>query len=43
MKDRELLKSPGIMGGDGAAADVLRGEYDLKNMQLFCNEAKIDI
>lgn len=43
MKDRELLKSPGIMGGDGAAADVLRGEYDLKNMQLFCNEAEIDI
>lgn len=43
MKERELLKSPGIMGGDGAAADVLRGEFDLKNMQVFCNEAEIDI
>lgn len=43
MKERELLKSPGIMGGDGAAADVLRWEFDLKNMQVFCNEAEIDI
>ena len=43
MKERELLKSPGIMGGDAASADLLRGEYDLKNMQIFCNEADIDI
>lgn len=43
MPERELLKSPGIMGGDGAAADVLRGEYDLKNMQIFCNQANVDI
>ncbi|MBE6809691.1 MAG: G-D-S-L family lipolytic protein [Ruminococcaceae bacterium] len=43
MKERELLKSPGIMGGDGTAADALRGEYDLKNMQIFCNEAEVDI
>lgn len=43
MKERHLLKSPGIMGGDGAAADTLRGEFDLKNMQLFCTEANVDI
>ncbi len=43
MRERALLKSPGIMGGDGAAADTLRGEFDLKNMQLFCTEANVDI
>ena len=31
------------MGGDGAAADMLRGEFDHKNMQLFCTEANVDI
>ena len=43
MKDRKDLKSPGIMGGDGTAADAKRGEFDLFNMQIFCNEANIDI
>lgn len=43
MRDRSELKSPGIMGGDGAAADMLRGEYDLKNMQIFCGEAPVSI
>lgn len=43
MRDRSELKSPGIMGGDAAAADVLRGEFDLKNMQLFCHESTIDL
>ncbi len=43
MRERDLLKSPGIMGGDGTAADMLRGEFDHKNMQLFCTEANVDI
>ena len=43
MRDRSELKSPGIMGGDGTAADALRGEFDLKNMQIFCGEAPISL
>ncbi len=43
MRDRSELKSPGIMGGDAAAADTKRGEFDVRNMQIFCGEAPIDL